>query len=519
MPLRFVLNQRLATTPSNTNVVELLSDNWDDYSFKTLFTARIYHTNGSAFDLGNVKIGYFGQQEGRTLDSLIPLAPSFDELPENYFSLGQSPDYYARLMEIPADIRIEYLRSMRDVVYDEMRERSAVLNSVYSVSLLRSVSPSAIDGQFRRILGGGKILTEYRFNYVAHHFAPAAGPMDMHFAVVPYSLPPTNIHVLIGRNGVGKTTLLNSMVGAIIENRPPLQVGAFDTQVPYLARAPMQLGYFSGVISVAFSAFDPFEPIPDQPDRSRGVSYFYIGLKKKPDTAATGEFLLKSPTELRAEFVASLKVCFGLELKRQHWHAAISALESDENFREMELSSLALDGARPIKENLQLAENIFRQMSSGHKIVLFTMTRLVETVEEKSLVLLDEPEGHLHPPLLSAFTRALSALLTTLNAVAIVATHSPVVVQEVPSSCVWKIRRFHNSTKAERPEGETFGENVGSLTREIFGLEVSKSGFHAMLAKSAQQGGSFDSILRTYGDQIGLEGQAVLRALISSRDN
>ncbi|WP_444822831.1 AAA family ATPase, partial [Vibrio parahaemolyticus] len=60
-------------------------------------------------------------------------------------------------------------------------------------------------------------------------------------------------------------------------------------------------------------------------------------------------------------------------------------------------------------------QNYLSRMSSGHAIVLFTITRLVDTVGEKSLVLLDEPEGHLHPPLLSAFLRTLSDLLYIKN--------------------------------------------------------------------------------------------------------
>lgn len=85
--------------------------------------------------------------------------------------------------------------------------------------------------------------------------------------------------------------------------------------------------------------------------------------------------------------------------------------------------------------------SLFGKLSSGHKIVLLTITRLVETVEERTLVLLDEPEAHLHPPLLSALVRALSDLLINRNGVGIIATHSPVVLQEVPRSCVWKVRR------------------------------------------------------------------------------
>ncbi|MDK7046806.1 AAA family ATPase, partial [Escherichia coli] len=99
-------------------------------------------------------------------------------------------------------------------------------------------------------------------------------------------------------------------------------------------------------------------------------------------------------------------------------------------------------------------------------------------------VLIDEPESHLHPPLLSAFIRALSDLLLDRNGLSIIATHSPVVLQEVPKRCVWKINRSRLSTESRRPDIETFGENVGILTREVFGLEVVKSGFHDLLVQS-----------------------------------
>jgi len=164
------------------------------------------------------------------------------------------------------------------------------------------------------------------------------------------------------------------------------------------------------------------------------------------------------------------------------------------------------------------AINLFDRMSSGHAIVLLTLTKLVETVEEKTLVLLDEPESHLHPPLLSAFTRALSELLVNRNGVAIIATHSPVVLQEVPKSCVSILRRARLILNVDSPENETFAENVGILTREVFGLEVSKSGFHDLLANSVGEGKSFEEIEQEYHYQLGFEGKAILRSMITIRD-
>ena len=164
------------------------------------------------------------------------------------------------------------------------------------------------------------------------------------------------------------------------------------------------------------------------------------------------------------------------------------------------------------------SDALIRGLSSGHTVVLLIITKLVAMVEEKTLVLIDEPESHLHPPLLSAFVRALSELLHDRNGVAIIATHSPVVLQEVPTSCVWKINRVGSVVDCRRPEIETFGENVGLLTREVFGLEVSKSGFHDLLEKSIENGGSYQEIINEYDGQLGFEARAILKALIAHRD-
>jgi predicted ATP-dependent endonuclease of OLD family len=146
-----------------------------------------------------------------------------------------------------------------------------------------------------------------------------------------------------------------------------------------------------------------------------------------------------------------------------------------------------------------------------------TITKLVETVEDRSLVLLDEPEAHLHPPLLSAFIRALSDLLTNRNGVAIIATHSPVVLQEVPADCAWIIRRNGRIVQAERPQVETFGENVGVLTREVFSLEVTDSGFHKLLRDSLSDLDSFEEVLERFDNKLGGEARALIRAILVNR--
>jgi predicted ATP-dependent endonuclease of OLD family len=150
--------------------------------------------------------------------------------------------------------------------------------------------------------------------------------------------------------------------------------------------------------------------------------------------------------------------------------------------------------------------------------VLLTLTRLVETVQERTLVLLDEPECHLHPPLLSAFVRALSHLLAEQNGVAIIATHSPVVLQEVPASCVLKVIRSGSVTSATRPDIETFGENTGVLTREVFGLDVTKSGFHWLVQMIAESCGSTAEVKKRLDGQLGSEARAIVHGLMATRE-
>lgn len=510
-----VLGVREKPSERARGIVQLSSGNWDDYSFKTSFSATFCNLQGKMIDLGTVKIGYMGQPTGWTRDKL---PETFINLPDGWFSLGQDVEYYKNAVSqlSPDDLSL-ILRALRDVVADEAVLIAAQNEGVFKASLMRGVSMSAIHGQFRRVLNGEAELTDFRFSYTQQADERHAA-VELDFHVKASSRPSTNIHVLIGRNGVGKTTLLNNMVGAFLglmrQDQP--KHGFYEHSI-FSSKKPLSKEYFSSVVSVSFSAFDPFLPPKDRSDRTEGPAYFYIGMQN----ARLGHGADKKPppktdADLVNDFVTSFRSCLSQPEKRERWHKAITRLESDPNFEEMDLGRLLRLEDR---DAINAAGLMASRMSSGHSIVLLTITKLVDTVEEKTLVLLDEPESHLHPPLLSAFTRTLSELLYNRNGVAIIATHSPVVLQEVPRSCVWKLTRFRAEGRSDRPERETFGENVGVLTREVFGLEVSKSGFHEMMQRAVAAGGTFDSIVADYGGQLGAEAKAILLSLIAVRES
>ncbi len=494
------------------SVAYLEANNWDDFGFKSTFHLVVYDANGKEHDIGGIKIGYAGQESGWTQEKL---PNEFSVLDKVFFALGQSDEYYQNIYSLDEELRNYILKSLNDVVHDHTSYDLAINEKAMKESLLRNVSIASIKGQFKRLLDGGKLRTEFNFSYSLPQGKRTAG-LSIDFYVDPESNPPSNIHVLIGRNGVGKTHLLHKMVKALVDNDTSQESdGCFSVvtgRKESIKRKDLQ-EMFSGVVSVAFSAFDPFEPIPERQDKTAGLNYAYVGLKQE-STTEDGEHIPMSRPMLNREFSYCLNNIrrFGYQDRLVE---VIRDLETDSLFKDISLADIVLSSTHDLEEK---TKKIFAKLSSGHAIVLLTIAKLVEKTEEKTLVLLDEPESHLHPPLLSAFIRTLSELLSHRNAVGVIASHSPVILQEVPKSCVWKLRRSGLDAVAERPETETFGENVGVLTREVFGLEVTDSGFHQMLKEEAESVDTYEQALRRFDGHLGAEARGALRGLFLDKN-
>ncbi|GKS10869.1 hypothetical protein YDYSY3_18690 [Paenibacillus chitinolyticus] len=489
------------------HLVYLITDQWDDwFTYHTMYSLAYVDIVGQTHYIGSVKIGEVGMTKGRAR-----LPETFEFLNESFFSLGQDVTYYEKLHQLGDEIRHEILSGLNDLaflpdLYEKVQDEHVMHNS-----LLRNVSTTSIKGQYRRLANGDSSLSHYKFKYTSAKLKNnLSEPVEFNFEVTPESNPPTNIHILIGRNGVGKTHLLNNMIHSLVdEDVNPDEMGYFLSDAE-----ENRENFFANLVSVTFSAFDSAEFPPEQKDAAKGMRYFCVGLRH-PSTEDIRSLLPKSTDELLAEFVESAKVC-RIGSKKVRWIRAITMLESDPMFKASEVSSLAvITSEYKFKTNARL---LFRKLSSGHKIILLTITKLVETVEERTLVLLDEPEGHLHPPLLSAFTRALSDLLIRRNGVALIATHSPVVLQEVPRSCVSILRRSGSQMAVDRPQLETFGENIGALTREVFGLEVTNSGFHKMLLDAVNEYDDYEDIVEHFNGELGMEAKAIIRALLTTKD-
>lgn len=280
------------------NEIILVSDNWNDNGFYTTFSLFIFDEQGKKYEMGLIQIAFRGQEESQHTYSTIN--KGFDNLNENYFSLGEGTAYYNNFNELTKGLKEKVLVSLRDIVYNVDIIQEIKDEKVFKVSLLRNVSLTTIKNQYNRVLKGAAPLTKFEFKFIREGME-GFSDISLDFKVHPESEPKTNIHVLIGRNGIGKTTILNGMVNSVIRGQTENQKFMTDSFSRKCTKIDNE--YFSRVVSVSFSAFDPFKPHGQQDDPTKGTCYSYIGLK---DNNKEG---LKEISVLYDEFVEALMIC------------------------------------------------------------------------------------------------------------------------------------------------------------------------------------------------------------------
>ena len=191
---------------------------------------------------------------------------------------------------------------------------------VMGTSLLRSIHEPNVRNRLHRMAHGNAVLTRFEFEYTLpppppDDHAPPPPPTTLQFLVTPGEEPPTNVHVLIGRNGAGKTRCIQSLINALL--------GRNDATVPpgTLRRlgANSEEWDFAGLVSVSFSAFDNFS-IPS-PATLR-IPAAFVGLRSQGDENEEPTNVLKTTEDLAQDFVRSFARC-RTEPRRTRWITAV----------------------------------------------------------------------------------------------------------------------------------------------------------------------------------------------------
>lgn len=158
-------------------------------------------------------------------------------------------------------------------------------------------------------------------------------------------------------------------------------------------------------------------------------------------------------------------------------------------------------------EHVKLVEKILRNesdeinWSSGQHILVCTLTEVLANIENESIILFDEPEIHLHPNAVANTMRMLNRMLEEYNSYAIIATHSPLIIQEIPSMYIQILERENDVLTVRRPIIECFGENVTQITNEVFDVKSSESNYRTYL-RNALDNLSYEEVLELFDGNL-----------------
>lgn len=528
----------------------LQQDGWDDFGFKTQYHLFHFAADESEGDfVGNVKILCRGQAE--TTTSLLPAGP-LEPLSEDFCSLGQSLDYYERLAGFPEHVRAFILDFLRDALAHPEHAATFEGEQGWGTSVTRDLDLNSYVPLARTLLDRNYDALPSMSSDMTFQVTGWKDPLSLNFSAPAQSSVwvkgsgivkpklPERVAVITGRNGSGKSTLIARLARVLHASQRDRRSEAISRLG---AIEPPGIG-FSRIVTIAYSAFDTFQVPGVNVEERRQIAkdlragtgrYAFAGLRDiaaelEEGLAADGDAIdarsgalddrlavdrqtrtkLKSAEQLAAEYArmidAIVEANRGILLRR-----ALKVLLGDPSFSDIPNQSpmelLAMDPAPT-----------FIGWSTGIKIVMHAVVTLVARTERKSIILIDEPESHLHPPLLAALMHVVRLVLEENDAFAVVATHSPVVVQETLGRHVSIVNRVGNEVAILPTRIETYGESIGEITDEVFRLHPGATDFHATLKSMVDAGLSVQQIDGRFDHGLSLQARAYVMSLAASRE-
>lgn len=467
---------------------------WDDFGIKGTFDLAV-SIRGKITQIGEVKVMDRERASGKP-----QIKEGINSLSENFCSLGQSIQYYERIKGLGVNLERKILEGLRDCGYDISIYEQFKDTPQFNSSLIRfSAAGQALSfaqDMYSKIMGPPEdIAMSFNFSAKLKGFKKKHN-LVFSFGGAESALIPSNINVLIGRNGTGKTQILSELAKAIsgygYSNKEELLNAR---QEAFSAARPG----FGNTIVVSYSAFDMFE-IPGKTKLEKDelqkqghiFGYKYCGLRER----VRGDvYKIKSLDEVADEFATAYHAIVKKSKSSGIWNKCLRNVLNDPSFSDIGQENFVDD---------------FKKLSSGQKIILSILAQILEHIEPKSIIIIDEPETHLHPSLMAAFMHSLTEILKTFQSYAVIATHSPVILQETPSKFVQVLDGTVANPVVRPLDFESFGEEISTLTEKVFKVALEEANFYSVLRTLAKKGLTADQMQSLFGARLGFTARSFM---------
>ena len=456
---------------------------WNDYGYYTKFGLIYIEDSKDIKEIGTLKITYKGYRNYRDFKSLKPATKMGYGLvifSSDYCSIGETMEYYSNIKRVFSTNYQNVFLLLRDVAVYESNAKAFEQEPSYKGSLLRESSSIKVLNTVRSdIIISEKKETDISFQYLYHPpYSTDTSEQELFSFDFKKNEIPYRINVLIGKNGSGKTQLLKS----ISESLSGITGVGSSSWSHIKGRRPI----IDRIITISFSAFDDVFQDRIKGRENSSVSYVYCGIH------SNGQLL--SSNEIADNYNMSFKI---IKQKNRflQWKNIMKVLLESEH--EKRLEELIEKGITNIP------------LSSGQRILVSTITETIANIEPGSLILIDEFELHLHPNAISNAVRMLTTLLESFDSYSIIATHSPLIIQEIPSRYIHIMNRTDNTLSVYNPTLECFGENITNITDEVFGVLDNESNYKTVLKKLSKKH-TFEEILNMFNDELAVNAMIYL---------
>lgn len=543
---------RRNSPPAGTeDVIELLWDNWNDYGFETSFLVMFRHENELVSLSGGLRLLVKDARNAHVaLDDLIKggwdgtfPAPGVD-----YISVPSDITFYQQLAaHIGIQECIDVARALHDASYLTRNLDVVALEMIHSDGFKDSLQRER--GSVMAFLEGWKILENQAIAVKNFEFGfrdVFGEPATVSFNYQSGSPLPHDINVLIGPNGAGKSRLLHQFVQAWIEPKK-VEEGLGFAEKPNLSQ----------VVVVSYSPFERFPvDLETQQLSDKGV-YRYFGFRGRSGASVDGK---RRSIRLSHEFprrnaAQSLISCMADDQRYRaltDWAKKVSTFERVlRTAFDFDFAAVEVDRSKRVKSLYRNIDTVkgptvveigearyipiashtmaeadpdrlsaacvaesgvafFKdqrpiELSSGQRLFAYVVTNLLGVIRRNSLVLVDEPELFLHPTLEIQFVEMLKDILASFNSKALLATHSEVVVREVPADCVHVLARTDDGLVISHPPFQTFGGDIQRISSYVFGDNAVSKPFERWLREKLNEYDSADALIEALSDSLNEE--------------